>query len=186
MVNIYNLFDITLFIFICYFIYYSYKRKIYVSIFEYFKIFIIITISAKLASTTGIKLSKFGILQADTYTTLVLIGFMINFAILYFFQDSIFKFLDNVIKNIDVKEYFAKLITIVQVTIIVTFCLYIFMQLKVSKRYIYPTLTKTYSYPYIRKFYTKFLNDDFVNMVLSSDTGTNHKEILFKSFKNCL
>ena len=186
MVDLYLLFDISLFLFVSYFIYYSYKKKIYVSIFEYFKIFLLITISGKLASASGIKLAKLGILQADTYTTLVLIGFIINITLLYLTQNYILKFLNTIIKSIHIKEYFAKLITVIQVTVAITFCLYIFMQLKVSKKYIYPTLSKTYSYPYIKKFYTRFLNDDFVNMVLNSDTGTNHKEILFKSLKNCL
>ena len=48
----------------------------------------------------------------------------------------------------------------------------------------YKNMKKSYSYPKIEKFYNTFLNDDFVNMVLNSDTGTNHKEIIFKSFKN--
>ena len=58
------------------------------------------------------------------------------------------------------------------------------MQLYISKAYLSKSFHKSYSYPKIEYFYNSFLNDDFVNMVLHSDTGTNHKEVIFKSFKN--
>ena len=45
-------------------------------------------------------------------------------------------------------------------------------------------MIKSYSYVYIKSFYKKFLNDDFVDMILNADTGTNHKEIIFRSLKN--
>jgi hypothetical protein len=58
------------------------------------------------------------------------------------------------------------------------------MQLTISKTYLYPYLNKSYSYKYIKVFYKNFLNDDFLHMVLEADTSINHKEIIFKSFKN--
>lgn len=184
MVNLYFLFDVALFLFISFAIYYSYKNKIYIKIFDYFKLFLIITISAKFASKSGIALEWFNIISTDTYITLVLIGFSINIVVLYYSQKFIFRFLDRYINSGAIKSFFAKLITTLEVVVITTFTLYILMQLSISKTYIYPTLKKSYSYPYIKSFYMKFLTDDFLNMILKADTGTNYKEVIFKSFKN--
>jgi hypothetical protein len=129
-------------------------------------------------------LERLNIISSDTYTTLILIGFSVNIIILYYGESSILKFLNRYINNSSVKTFFAKIITTLEVIIITTFTLYILMQLSISKSYLYPTLKKSYSYPYIRSFYMKFLNDDFLNMVLKADTGTNYKEVIFKSFKN--
>jgi len=184
LVNAYLVVDILFALFIIFGCYYSYQKKIYLQIFEYFKIFFIITISAKLSSYTGVLLQKFSITKADTYTTLILIAFMINLLVIYFSWKYIFQFTKKYINNEKLKVLFAKIITASEVLIIITFSFYILMQIYLAKVYIYPTLHKTYTYPKIEKFYKSFLNDDFVNMVLSSDTGTNHKEVIFKSFKN--
>ncbi len=186
MVDFYNILDLILIISIGIFTYISYKKKIYIKIFEYFKIFIIISISAKLSSHTSILLQKLYITKADTYTTLILIAFIVNLLIFYFGWKYIFRFLNKYISSSKIRIIFAKFFTFIEVFIIVTFSLYIFMQLYISKAYLYKTFHKTYSYQKIEKFYNSFLNDDFINMVLNSDTRTNHKEIIFKSFKNSL
>jgi len=67
---------------------------------------------------------------------------------------------------------------------VITFSIYIVMQLYISKVYLYKTMKKSYSYSKIEKFYNNFLNDDFISILLNSDTGTNHKEIIYKNFKN--
>jgi len=182
--NYYLTLDILFALFIIFACYYSYQRKIYLKIFEYFKIFFIITLSAKLSSSTGILLQKLYITKADTYTTLILIAFVVNFLIIYFSWKYIFKFTKKYINNEKLKILFAKVFTGIEVLIIITFSLYILMQIYLAKIYIYPIFKETYSYPKIEKFYKSFLNDNFVNMVLGSDTGTNHKEVIFKSFKN--
>ncbi len=186
MVSFYNILDLVLITFIALFTYISYEKRIYIKIFEYFKIFLVITFSAKLSSYTAILLQKLYITKADTYTTLILISFVVNLFILYFGWRYIFKFLNNYISSSKIKILFAKFFTFIEVLIIITFSIYIFMQLYISKAYLYKTFHKTYSYPKIEKFYNSFLNDDFINMVLNSDTGTNHKEVIFKSFKNSL
>lgn len=183
MVNIYLLIDIPLLLFIAYATYYSYKNKIYIRIFEYFKLFILITLSAKFASNTGWYLESHHILSVDTYATLILIGFCINLVLFYYLAMFLIEFSDRFIDSAKVKSYFTKFLTFFEVVVIITFSLYIIMQLYPSKKYIYPTMKKTYTYPYIQKFYMKFLNDDFINMVLNSDSGTNYKEVIFKSFK---
>ena len=184
MVNLYFLFDLFLFLFILFTIYYSYKNKIYIKIFDYFKLFVIITISAKFASYTGITMEKINIISSDTFITLVLIGFSVNIVVLFYSEKYIFKLIDKYINSGMIKVFFAKLITTIEVIVITTFSIYILMQLSISKSYIYPTIQKSYSYPYIKSFYMKFLTDDFLNIVLKADTGTNYKEVLFKSFKN--
>ena len=184
MVDFYNIIDLVLLISIVLLTKISYERKIYIKIFEYFKIFMAITLSAKLSGYTAIVLQKFYITKADTYTTLILISFAINIFILYFGWKYIFEFSNKFMQNVKVRTFLAKTFTFLEVLIIITFSIYIFMQLYISKAYLYKSMKKSYSYPKIEKFYNSFLNDDFVNMILNSDTGTNHKEIIFKSFKN--
>jgi hypothetical protein len=186
MVDFYNIIDAVLIAAIIYFSYRSYQNKIYVQIFEYFKIFVAITLSAKLSSYTAIILQKMYITKADTYTTLILIAFAINLAFFYYTGKYIIRFLNKNVTNINFRKYSAILITIIEVIILTTFSIYIVMQLYISKVYISKTLDKTLLYPRIEKFYKSFLNDEFVKMVMSSDTGTNREEIIFKSFKNSL
>jgi len=184
MVDFYNLIDLILLIAIILLTKISYEKRIYIKIFEYFKIFIAITLSAKLSGHTAILLQKFLITKADTYTTLTLISFAINILILYYGWKYIFAFLNKFIQKEKIRTAFAKIFTFLEVFIILTFSIYIVMQLYISKVYLYKSAKKSYSYPKIEKFYNRFLNDDFVDMIINSDTGTNHKEIIFKSFKN--
>lgn len=186
MVNFYYAIDILFIVVLIYLTYKSYKNKIYLKIFTYFKIFLLITISAKLSSTTGLYLQKLYITKADTYTTLILIGFSINLAILYFSWKYIFKYTDKFINSRQIRQYFAMTVSLSEVLIITTFSTYIFMQTYMAKKYIYKHISQTFGYPKIERFYMNFLNDRFVNMVLNSDTGTNHKEVIFKSFKNSI
>jgi len=184
MVSYYNSIDLLFIIGLIGIIYYSYKNRSYIKIFEYFKIFLAITISTKLASFTATWLQKLHITNADTYTTLLLIAFTLNLFIIIYSYKFIFKLTSNYINNKKIKIILAKFFTVVEVVVLTTFLLYIFMQLYLAKVYIYPTFKKTFFYPKIEKFYTSFLNDEFVSMVMGSDTGTNHKEVMFKSFKN--
>lgn len=186
MVSFYNLIDLLLVLAISGLIYYSYKNKSYVKIFEYFKIFIAITLSSYLAPKTATLLQNLYITKADTYTTLLLIAFSVNLLIIIYGYKSFFKLTKTYINNEKVKVVLAKFFTVLEVVVLTTFALYIVMQLYLAKVYIHPTLEKTYLYPKIENFYTKFLNYDFVLLVMGQDTGTNHKELLFKSFKNAL
>jgi len=184
MVTLYNTIDLVLLGALIILTKVSYEHKIYIKIFEYFKIFMAITLSAKLASYTAILLQKFYITKADTYTTLILISFVVNLVILYYSWKYIFAFSNKFMQNVKLRTLLAKLFTFLEVFVMITFTLYITMQLYISKVYLSKTLHKSYAYPKIEKFYKSFLNDDFVNMILNSDTGTNRKEVLFKSFKN--
>jgi len=184
MVSFYNLIDLVLIVLISYFTYISYKKQIYVKVFEYFKLFAIITISTKLASTTATILSKAYIIKADTYTTLILISFALNFIILFLSWKYIFKIINKYFNSSKTRIFFAKIFTFLEVFVVITFSIYIVMQLYISKVYLYKTMKKSYSYSKIEKFYNNFLNDDFISILLNSDTGTNHKEIIYKNFKN--
>ncbi len=186
MVNYYIILDFLLFAFIIYATDFSYKKRVYLKLFEYFKLFIIITISAKQAHFTAVWLQKLYITTADTYTTLILMGFGLNFILAFYIVKYTLIYSDKKIKNNIFKNTIARIVTFVEVVLVISFSYYIFMQLTLSKRYLDSTFQKTYSYPYIQKFYIKFLNDDFVDMVLNSDTGLNKKEIIFKSLKNSL
>lgn len=182
--TLYNLIDFFIFVLIVVFIIYSYNKKQYLKVFEYLKLFIFLTISAKLASFTAIYLQKFYITKADTYTILLLISFAFNFILLYYFWKYIIIFIDKFVSSSTIKSFLAKVFTVVEVTIIFTFSLYLIMQLAISKKYLYEPLYKTFLYPKIERFYTKFINDDFVMIVLTQSNPADHKEILFNSFKN--
>ena len=184
--NPYYLIDFFLAVLIIVGSYHNYHKKTYIKVFEYFKIFILISVSAKFATTTGIYLSKWHIILADTYTILILIGFSANVSLIYFSWSFIYKFSAKFLNNEQIKTFFAKIITVVEVIIIITFTLFSLMQLSINKKYIYPTIKKSYSYPYIKHFYIKFLNDDMLKMILNSDTNMNHKEVILKSIKNSL
>jgi hypothetical protein len=180
----YNILDFIFFLILFFLIYHSYVQKTYLKIFEYFKIFFILSISAKLAPLSATLLQKFYITKADTYTTLILISFAINLLIIYFGWDFLLKLITKVIDSEKIKSFLAKIITVIEISVLSTFFIYILMQFYPAKKYIYPTIKKSYTYPKIEKFYTHFLNDNFVFMILNQDTSTNHKELLFKSFKN--
>lgn len=184
--NYYLLIDVLFAIIIVAMSYYFYIHKLYEKLFEYFKLFLLLTISAKLASYMGYLLTKTEIIQADSYSVLILISFAINFLILFFSYATILQFIDKFIDSKALKALFAKLITVIEVLFICTLFLYILMQIKISKQYIYPHLQKSFTYPYVHKFYKKFLDYDFVYMIISSDTNVNHKEVIFKSLKNAL
>lgn len=182
--NYYNIFDLVLCTLILYGSYYSYQNRLYIKIFEYFKIFLLVTISAKLAPYMGQTLQKLSITKADTYTTLILISFVVNIVLFFYFYKTLFNLSNKLIQSHKIKDFSAKVISFLEVLVIITFSLYIFMQLAITKEYLYNHMKKTYTYPKIKKFYNSFLGDEFVNMVLTSDTGTNAKEVIFKSFKN--
>ena len=185
-INPYLLIDLLLIILISFGAYYNYKKKTYLKVFEYFKVFALISISTKFAISTGLHLSRWHIILADTYTILILIGFSINIMIIYFSWSFLYEMSSKFLNNEQIKKLFAKIVTVIEVVIIVTFSLFMLMQLNINKKYIYPTIQKSYSYPYIKSFYIKFLNDNMLKMILNSDTNMNHKEIILKSFKNSL
>jgi hypothetical protein len=166
------------------FSYYAYKWGIYQKLFEYFKLFVFLTFSAKFASTTGVFLEKIHLFNADSYTILILIGFMFNLAFIVFGSKYMVLFINHFINSTQIKIFMAKLLTLLEVIIIVTFIYYMFMQLTISKQYLHGFVKKSFSYTYIKHFYMGFLNHDFAAMILYSDTKTNHKEVLFRSFKN--
>lgn len=184
MVDWINLFDIVLVGVILYFSKVAYEKKYYMKFFEYFKIVIAIYIASKFAPPMGHFLQNIHILKADTYIVLLLISFGINFGLLYIFWKNMVRVLDRFFSTEKIKTIVAKLFSFLEVTIVITLILFIVMQLYISKVYIYKSLKKTYTYPYIEKFYVKFLNNEILAILQGSSTGTNTKEVLFKSFTN--
>lgn len=184
--NPYIFIDILFFVLLISLIIYSYKIKIYEKLFDYFKIFLFLTLSAKLAPFTGELLQKLYITKVDTYTTLLLISFALNYVIFHNFFKYFLVFSNKIINNQKVKNYASIVLTIVEVTLVLTFTIYILMQIYFIKAYIHPTLIKSYSYPKIEKFYKTFLNDKVVHTILNMDTSTNSKELIFKNLKNSL
>jgi len=185
-INPYLLIDLLLVIFISFATYYNYSRKTYIKVFDYFKIFLLISVSAKFAAFTGSYLSKWHIILADTYTILILISFSINIIIVYCLWILLYYISSQFINNQQIKIFFAKIITLIEVVVITTFTLFILMQVSVNKKYVYPTIKKSYSYPHIKRFYMRFLNDDFAKMILNSETSMSSKEVIIKSFKDSL
>lgn len=183
-INPYLLIDLLLIVLISVGVYYNYQKGTYVKVFEYFKIFALISISAKLAPFTAHQLSKYHIVLADTYTILILIAFSLNALIIILSWNFLYELSSRFLNNQQIKIVMAKIITVIEVVLIVTFSLFILMQFNVTKKYLYPSVKKSYSYPYIKSFYVKFLNDDMMKMVLNSDTSINSKEVILKSFKN--
>ena len=186
MVSWVNLIDL---LFVGLFVYGSkiaFERRYYIKFFEYFKLFIILYLASKLAPYSGTMLQKMMILKADTYITLILIAFGINFLILYNFWKYFIKVFNNYFSSANIRTLFAKVLSFLEVLIILSFGLYLMMQIYFIKINLQPTMKQTYVYPAVAKFYHKFLNNDIVKILEGSTTGTNSKEVLFKSFTNAI
>ena len=186
MLTPYYLLDVFFIAFIGYGTFYYYKKKIYIQLFDYFKIFIIISISAKFALLTGKYLQKFSIVNADTHSILMLIGFGVNFAVLFYGYKTLFKLSNKIINSNKIRDYFAKVVTFFEVVALSSFFLFMSMQLHPVKKFLEPSLKKSFIYPKVKRFYMKFLNDKFIAMILNNDSTMDTKEILFKSLKNSL
>ena len=145
-----------------------------------------LSISAKFASFSGLLLNKMYILSTDTYSITILFGFALNFAILFSGYKLIFKYLNRVINANKIRSIIAQLVTFFEVVFISTFLLFMIMQLKPSKLYIYPYMQKTVSYPYIKGFYVRFLNDKFIKMIFDNGSTMSTQEIIFKSAQNAI
>lgn len=176
--------DIFLLISLLFLIYFGYKNRVYEKLFDYFKIFIFLTLSAKLAPYMGTLLQKLYITKADTYTTLLLIAFVINYFLLHYLFKYFLIFINKFVNSEKVKKTIAILITFFEITILFTLSLYIFMQIYIVKISFKSTIDKSYSYPKIEKFYKNFFNDKFTNTILNLDTSTNSKEMIFKNLKS--
>jgi hypothetical protein len=185
-INYYYIIDIIFFLIIINSLKFAYKKKIYIKIFEYIKLFTIITLSAKGSYYTGTFLQQFYITKVDTYSTLILLSFILNFLLMTYLTTLIGQMTNKYAKSMKTKDLIAKGFTFIEVIVLFTFGLYLVMQLYVSKMYIEPYLNRSFSYKYIKRFYKNFLNDEFVHMVLDSDTGTNYHEVIFKSLKNSI
>jgi hypothetical protein len=77
--------------------YWAYQNRFYIKLFEYFKIFILITIAAKLSTPMAIFLQKIHFLNADSYAIAIFIAFVMNLMILFSSYKLILKFLDTLI-----------------------------------------------------------------------------------------
>lgn len=184
MVDLIHLFDFLFIVLVLYFSKYAYEKKYYIKFFEYFKIFVVIYLASFFAPYMGSFLQKVYLLQADTYITLLILSFGLNLFLLYTFWNKIIKVIFAKISTHKIKEFFAKVLSLVEVLIISTLGVYLIMQLYLSKVYFYKGMEQTYFYPYIEKFYIKFLNEDILAILQGSNTGTNSKELLYKSFTN--
>jgi hypothetical protein len=183
MIQYHTIVDIGLFLLFAFGVYYSYTHRSYVKTFAFFKAVVLIALAAKFSHTMAIWLQDFSITKADTYTTLLLIAFVINFLIAYAAFSALAHLSATVVNNATIKGVLAKLFTVFEVLVVSTFSLYIVMQLYVSKVHIYPVMSQTYLYPKIERFYHGFLSDDLVRMVMGFQAGTSRKEVIFESFK---
>ena len=183
MFTLYHLIDLVLIALIGYGTFYYYQKRIYLKLFEYFKIFLLLTLSAKLAPFSAKMLAKISLISADTYAIALLIGFGVNFAIFFYGYKYAFKFLNNFINSAKVRTYTAMVVTFLEVLVISTFLLFMFMQLKPAKFYIHPSMQQSVSYPKIEKFYISFLNEKFIHSLFSNDSKTSTQEVIFKSLK---
>ncbi len=182
----YFIIDIFFLIITIYLIIYSYKKEIHTRLLDYVQIFIILSTSARFSNKIGLFLQKLYIIKPDTHTTTIIIGFLFNLLILFSLRKLISKFGKKYIENKRVKKSVKLILIIPEVIILITFSLYIFMQLTPSKKYIYPYINKSYSYPYIKSFYVKFLNDDFLRVILDSDSDAQNYENVYKSLKKII
>jgi hypothetical protein len=182
----YFLIDILLFFIIVNIIIYSYKKEIHVKLLDYVKVFIILSLSARFAKLTALYLQKLTIVDGDTKTTVIVIGFLINLLFFTLINKLYSKISKKHIDKTKLQKGIKLTVIIIEVFVLTTFSLYIFIQFTPSKKYIYPTLNKSYTYPYIKKFYIKFLNDAFLNVILDPNSDAENYEKVYKSFKKII
>jgi len=179
------LFDVVLAIVILGMSYLSFKKRVYLKIYEYVKILLLMTLSASFAVKTGLFLQKNSIISGDTYSVIVLFGFGVNIALIILIY-NLLKKIKLLVSNQTLKEFTAISVNFIQILFIVTFSLYIAMQIYIPKKYFSSYLEQTYSYPAIKLFYMRFINDEFVDMIIYQESKTTPKEIIINSLKNGL
>jgi len=184
--NFYFFIDILFFFIMINIIIYSYKKEFHVKLLDYVQIFIIFSLSARFSNKTGFLLKKLNIITPDTHTTSIVLGFLINLLILFLFRKLFSKISKKYIDKTKTQKGIKLSLIVVEVIVLLTFSVYMFMQITPSKKFIYPVLNKSYSYPYIKSFYIKFLNDDFLRVILDSDSDAENYEKVYKSFKKII
>ena len=92
--------------------------------------------------------------------------------------------MNQFVNNNLIKSISAKILSFFEISLLITFLLFMFMQVHFIKKFIYPVINKSYTYKYVKKFYITFLSKDFVNIIMTQETKTDSKEIILKSFKN--
>lgn len=180
------IFDILFVALIGYVTYKTYESGAYKVIFGYLILMIAFTIATKYALTTAKFLTQISIINAETVSTMILIGFGINLAL----GLGLIKLIDRLyIKTFKSKAHKSKRITgyivsFVESLVMVTFVVYILSQIVIVQKISSNYLKNSYTYKYTKKFYRVFLNDDFIKVITNSSTGLNTKEVLFKSLGN--
>lgn len=182
--NYYFILDLLFFISIVLFAYFNYINRNYIKVFDYIKIFIFVFISSTYAYKTYIFLNKIYVLQADSYYIAILICFVINLLILIYGYKYIFKALNYIISSSKIKMLLAKIVSFLESILLISFMIFILMQINPIKKLSLKTLNKTYSYPYIKKFYIKVIDKNFTSIFLTSDSKINRQESILKSIKN--
>lgn len=182
----YFIIDIFIFCAIVFFTYYNYINRNYIKVFDYIKIFLFVFISSKFSYTMYLFLGKINILKTDSIHIGILIAFAINLTLLIYFYKYIFKLLNYLFSSQRTKMMIARVVSFLESIIIITFIVFILMQIKPIKNMLSSSINKTYSYSYIKKFYLGLIDKNFTSIFLSSDSKINRQESILKSIKNSL
>ncbi len=182
----YFIIDLLFFLAIVFFSYFNYIKRTYIKVFDYIKIFLFIFLSSSFSYETYTFLSKVNILRADTYYIAILLAFFINLLILIYSFKYILKALNYLISSARIKILLAKIISFLEAILVISFVLFILMQIYPIKKLSTQTMNKTYSYPYIKKFYIKVIDKNLTSIFLRSDSKINRQESILKSIKSSL
>ena len=180
------IFDLLLVIVVGYVTYTMYKSDSYSEIFRYVILMVAFTISVKYALGTAIYLRNEHILKADTLATMILIGFGLNLILVLVglkLLDIFAKIFLRKETRVS-KEISGYALSFAESVLVVTFVVYLLSQIVVVQKLSDGVVKSSYTYKHIKHFYKTFLNDDFVEIITGSDTGTNRKEVILKSLQS--
>lgn len=179
------LFDIALIVVVSVGFYYGYKNGMNERLYDMIKVFVGFSVAESYSVKLGVYLAKAGVISADTFPILKLIGFLLAF-VLFWIGLILAEYLLNIVFS-NTKEkaalYGGAISTAAQFAIVFSLLAFFTTQVKPFKKSVKPLLLKSYSYKAIDGFYRKNINRSFVDSVVKGDVaGANSKEILFQSF----
>jgi hypothetical protein len=153
------------------------------------KLFVLFALSSKYAYFTGATLTQWHLLAPMSVGVLLLLGFAFNFGVLWMVALGLEKMFQK--KKTSQITTFQRMLkgvwVVLQINVTVTFAFFVILQFPYPKPWIYAHLKNSFFYPKVEKFYLRLFSPTFVkSVVMGSDTGTNQKELIFKSLTHAV
>jgi len=178
------IFDIFIIALFGYSTYLGYKYGINKSFYDFIKVIIILSISAKFSYKFGAFLTKHHILLPDNSASMVLISFLILLGIVYLLVMLVEYLYKTYLKSkiSQIIKLFLAIFGLFQAFIFTSFAVFIFVQFKPIKLHVKPYLIhNSKTYKIMDKFCKNVITMRFVNAIIKNQSPSDTKEILYKT-----